>query len=208
MGPDAQPGSTAALGVVLAGGRGRRLGRPKATAPLAGRALVEHPLAALREAGLSAVVVAKPGTDLPAGAAEVWTEPAEPLHPLCGIVHALERAGRPLVVVGCDLPFVAPGLLRWLAERTEPLAVAAAGGRLHPLLARYDPALAPGLRAGLERRRALRDVVSELGPRLVDEAQLSRFGDPALLTFNVNTPDDLRRAERQCSAGRGRSASP
>ena len=199
---------TAALGAVMAGGRGRRLGRPTATAPLAGRPLVEHPLEALRESGLPAVVVAKPDTELPGGAAEVWREPAQPLHPLCGIVHALERAGGPVVVVGCDLPFVAAGLLRWLADRPEPLVVAASAGRLHPLLARYDPALAPALRGGLEGGRALREVVSELSPRVVDEPLLRRFGDPERLTFNVNTPGDLRRAERQCSAGRGRSGSP
>ena len=49
-----------ALGVVLAGGRGSRLGGAKPTAELAGRPLISYPLAALAEAGLDAAVVAKP----------------------------------------------------------------------------------------------------------------------------------------------------
>ena len=50
---------------VLAGGRGRRMGASKAAVPLAGEPLIARPLAAARAAGLDAVVVAKPDTELP-----------------------------------------------------------------------------------------------------------------------------------------------
>ena len=70
-----------ALGVVLAGGRGSRLGGAKPTAELAGRPLISYPLAALAEVGLEAVIVAKPDTDLPPLDVDVLTEPAEPVHP-------------------------------------------------------------------------------------------------------------------------------
>ena len=82
-----------ALVAVLAGGRSRRMGGPKAGLELGGRALVEWPLAAAREAGLEAVVVAKAATALPLLEVPVWTEPDEPSHPLTGLVCALERAG-------------------------------------------------------------------------------------------------------------------
>jgi len=89
---------------VLAGGRGRRLGGAKPTAELGGRPLIAWPLAAAREAGLEAVVVAKAATPLPSDLdVPVWTEPDEPVHPLAGLVHALERAdGRAVVAVACD----------------------------------------------------------------------------------------------------------
>ena len=82
------------------------MGAPKASVELAGEPLIERPLRAMREARLEAVVVAKPGTDLPPLDVPVWEEPEEPSHPLTGIVAALEQGGRPLVVCGCDLPFV------------------------------------------------------------------------------------------------------
>jgi hypothetical protein len=45
-----------------------------------------------------AVVVAKPGSPLPAPAVPVWLEPAEPVHPcLSASLTALERAERPVV---------------------------------------------------------------------------------------------------------------
>lgn len=187
-----------ALGAVLAGGRGSRLGRPKATAPLGGRALIGYPLAALTAAGVESVVVAKPDSSLPALGVEIWEEPAEPAHPLCGIVRALQ-GGRPVLVVGCDMPLITPAAVSWLAGLPGPLAIPRVGGRLHPLLGRYDPELAPALEDALRRQAPLQDAVMELRPRLLEEAELRRFGDPARLLFNVNTPEDLAEAQRLLS---------
>jgi molybdenum cofactor guanylyltransferase len=216
-----KPGEEGALGVVLAGGRGSRLGGAKPTADLAGRPLISYPLAALAEAGLEAVVVLKPGTDLggrplsretglkttaPDGAGQRTTaaegdvavlyEPAEPVHPLAGIVAALRQTGRPLVVIGCDFPFVPAALLRALADAPEPLVVPAPGGELQPLVARWTPVLLPALEDALAREEPLRRTVAALSPRLLDDAELAPFGDPARVFFNVNTPADLDAAAR------------
>ena len=63
------------LGAILAGGRGTRLGRPKATALLGGRPLLEYPLIALEAAGLETVVIAKRDTVLPPVAAPPGSSP-------------------------------------------------------------------------------------------------------------------------------------
>jgi molybdopterin-guanine dinucleotide biosynthesis protein A len=185
-----------ALGVVLAGGRGSRLGGAKPTAELAGRPLISYSLAALAEAGLEAVVVAKPDTDLPPLDVDVLTEPAEPVHPLAGIVAALRQTGRPIVVIGCDFPFVPAALLRALADAPEPLVVPAPGGELQPLVARWTPALLPAIEEALDREEPLRRTVAALSPRLLGDAELAPFGDSARVFFNVNTPADLDAAGR------------
>jgi len=188
--------STEAIGAVLAGGRGTRIGRPKATLDLGDRHLLEHPLAAFARAEIEAVVVAKRDTSLPPLRVEVWREPDEPAHPLCGIVTALERSdGRAVLVCGCDMPFVSPGLLTSLARRTERLVVPCAGGRLHPLLARYEPILLEPLRRSLHENRPLQESVAELEPSIIDESGLQELGDPELLLFNINEPADLQHAE-------------
>jgi molybdenum cofactor guanylyltransferase len=188
-----------ARGCVLAGGAGRRLGQPKATALVGERPLVSYPVEALARAGLRPAIVAKPGTPLPQLEVEVWREPAEPLHPLCGIVAALRRADAAAIVVcACDLPFVSAELVAWLAEVPDPLAVAAS----QPLLGRYSADLAAPLAEALARGRSVRSAVGALGARLVADEELRPFGDPALLVANVNTPADLERAEGLL-AGRG-----
>lgn len=182
-----------ALGAVLAGGRGSRLGGRKATVELAGRPLIDYPLAAIEATGLEAVVVTKPG-EAPESSVRVLEEPAEPRHPLCGIVAAL-RLGRPVVAVACDLPFVVPGLIELLAETREPLVVPTLDDRPQPLLGRYEPSLLPRLEEALMREEPLTRTVESLAPRLFAEEELTPFGDPRRLLFNVNDPDDLREAE-------------
>lgn len=186
-----------AMGAVLAGGRGSRIGGAKAVAELAGRPLIAYPVAAVAAAGLEAVVVAKRDSELPPLGCPTLHEPDAPRHPLCGIVAALRHARtRPLVVVGCDMPFADARLLAWLGSLRQPLAVASVAGFAQPLLARYDNALLPALEAALERDWSLRRTVESLAPRIVAEDELARFGDPRRLCFNVNTFADLERAER------------
>jgi molybdopterin-guanine dinucleotide biosynthesis protein A len=185
------------VGAVLAGGRGTRIGGAKALVELAGRPLISHALAAIEEAGLEPVVVAKGDSELPPLSCRVIREPTRPRHPLCGIVAALRDTGRrPLVVVGCDMPFVDAGLLAWFGSAVEPLVVASVGGRMQPLPARYDSVLLPVLEEALAGGWALRGTLESLGPRLIAEAELARFGDPRRLCFNVNARADLDRAAR------------
>jgi molybdopterin-guanine dinucleotide biosynthesis protein A len=175
------------LVAVLAGGRGRRMGAPKALAELGGAPLIERPLAAAAAAGLEAVVVAKADTELPALDVPVWREPAEPVHPLLGVVTALERAGGPVVAVAYDMPFLPPELLARLAAGPEAAVVA--DGRLEPFPARYEPDALPRLRAAIERGEAVRAALAALDPITIEVAD-------ARVLASVNTPEELAAAER------------
>jgi molybdopterin-guanine dinucleotide biosynthesis protein A len=184
-----------AIGVVLAGGASTRMGASKATVLLGGVPLAQRALAPLRAAGLEVAVVAKHGDPLPRLEAPLWTESRGERHPLAGILEALERAaGRAVLVCACDMPFVTVELVEHLAGFTDT-AVPEAGGRLHPLLARYDPATAGVLVAALETGAPLHAAVREAGATILPEKEIARFGDPERLLLNVNTPADLARAE-------------
>jgi molybdenum cofactor guanylyltransferase len=187
--------SESIVGVVLAGGASSRMGVSKATLELGGIPLAERALRPLRAAGLEVAVVAKEGDSLPPLDAPVWIEARPERHPLAGILAALERAGgRAVLVCACDMPFVTPAVVAHIAGQAGT-AVPEAGGRLHPLLARYDPAVAAVLREALATRAPLHDAVREAGAAIVPESEIARFGDPERLLFNVNTPADLTRAE-------------
>lgn len=190
-------GLSFAIGAVLAGGRGSRLGGAKATTELAGKPLIAYPITALAEAGMEPVVVAKRDSPLPPLPWRTVWEPEEPRHPLAGIVAALRKfPERPLVAVACDMPFLAPALLAHLAASPEPLALPELEGKLHPFPGRYDASLLSALEAALAASEPLRDALARLGPRRLGAEQLSQFGSPGQLLFNVNTPTDLDRACR------------
>ncbi len=179
-----------AVGVVLAGGVGRRIGGDKATVELGGRALVRYPIAALARVCDEVVVVAKRDTALPAlaGEADVWVESDVPRHPLAGIAHALRTAGgRPVLVLGCDMPCVPIALLAaLLAHARGAGAVARTDGIVQPLCACYTPLALPGIERFDPGARAT-DVVRALGVTLVD-------WEDADALCSVNAPEDLRHA--------------
>lgn len=185
--------SRAPIGVILAGGSGRRLGSAKAIAELCGRPLIDYPLQALQAALADVVVVAKASSELPSlSGATVWTEPSAPSHPLTGIVHALNRAeGRSVLVCAADMPFVTPALVTRIASTAPlgaPAVVPTCGGELQPLLALYLPAAAVALaRGAVDADRPLREEIAAIRPRLLEIDDRYAF-------FNVNTPEDLIRA--------------
>jgi molybdopterin-guanine dinucleotide biosynthesis protein A len=187
------------IGVVLAGGLGRRIGGAKAVVELRGTPLLLYPLRALQAVLAEVVVVAKRGNALPPlPGVPIWIEPPEPRHPLAGIVHALEAGGaasgieglgREILVSAGDLPFLEPGFVERLARADAHGAAAVvprAGGELQPLLARYSPAahapLAAALRA--DPLPPLSDVAAALNPCVLACDDESPF-------FDVDAPEDL-----------------
>jgi molybdopterin-guanine dinucleotide biosynthesis protein A len=182
---------TEPIGVVLAGGLGRRIGGAKATVELAGRPLLSYPLEALAAALPDVAIIAKPDTELPSlPGVTVWIEPQEPRHPLVGLIEALAlAAGRPVLVCAADLPFVTPELIAHLSEedpRGAPAVIAAHRTATQPLLGCYQPWAVGALRR-VEPSAPLREIVAAIRPRLFEVTE------PNLL-FNVNTPDDLLQA--------------
>jgi molybdopterin-guanine dinucleotide biosynthesis protein A len=183
------------IGAVLAGGTGSRIGRrSKPAALLAGRPLVSYPLGALAAVCDRVAVVCKRATKLPPlDGAERWDEPDEPLHPLTGIVHALETAGSPVLVCAADMPFVTSDACRTLLQAVgsrdgSPAVVATAGGVLQPVFGLYAPAALESLRAA-EPDAPLTATVEALDP--------VRVALPPALVRSVNTPEELAEAESQ-----------
>jgi len=171
-----------ALAAVLAGGRGRRMGgASKPCVELGGRPLVAWPVAAALAAGLDTVIVAKRSTPLPEAGVPVWHEPDEPTHPLAGVVAALERSGRPVLAIPCDMPFLRADLLARLAAGPEA-AVAGA-----PFPARFEPSALPTLRAAAAAGDPVRATLAALAPATI-------AAPDAHVLASLNSREDLAAA--------------
>jgi molybdopterin-guanine dinucleotide biosynthesis protein A len=98
------------------------------------------------------------------------------------------------------MPFVTPDLLRRLAaglDRCDAFLPASDSRRgMEPLCAAYGPACREPMAAAIARGD-LRAIgfhsAVDVGILPLDEVR--RFGDPAMLFLNVNTPEDRIRAE-------------
>ena len=85
-------------GVVLAGGRSSRMGRPKALLEWGGRTAVEHAVAVVREGvdGGPLCVVRAPGQELPALDALVAEDPVVFAGPLAALTEGLAALDGPV----------------------------------------------------------------------------------------------------------------
>lgn len=194
------------LGVVLAGGLGRRMGGgDKPTRVIGGRTMLEHVIERLGpqcdglvlNANGDPVRFARFG--LPVVADTIEDYPG----PLAGMLAALDWTAdnRPdvewVVSAAGDCPFLPRDLVARLqrARMTEgaDLAVAASGGQTHPVIGLWKVAL----------RDELRHALTNEGLRKIDR-WTSRYGlatvswpvEPVDPFFNANTVDDLAEAER------------
>jgi molybdopterin-guanine dinucleotide biosynthesis protein A len=129
---------------------------------------------------------------------------------LGGIYTAVIQAPAPVVCVAWDMPFVSESLVRVLAEgleRTDAVLPQSTGRRgVEPLCAAYGPAcgdaISESLAAGDLRAIGFHDRI-KLG--ILPLEQVRSLADPELLFFNVNTADDLARADQ---LWRQRASSP
>ena len=196
---------TGPLGVILAGGLSTRYGSPKALATVGGSRIVDRAAAAVGAAAEPVVAIANERAIAQAIGLPARADVHAGLGALGGIHSALRwaeeerRAG--ILVVACDMPFVAVPLLRRLVALAAAADVVApeSGGRrgIEPLCAFYATACLPAVEAAIARGDA-RVIAfhADVRVRTVPLDEVRAFGDPATLFLNVNTPEHRERAER------------
>jgi molybdopterin-guanine dinucleotide biosynthesis protein A len=198
-------------GVILAGGGASRYGgRAKGLERVGGERIIDRVARALAEATDKLLLVAnapEAATWLPGVRVAGDLRPGEGA--LGGLHAALAHAGTDIVLVAWDMPFVPATLLRELRARGEREGADAVlpesdGSRrgVEPLCAWYAARCLPAVEAALDSGdRRVVAFHANVDARRVPIEEVAAFGDPARLFGNVNTPDDLARAEQQVSAG-------
>lgn len=208
---------TDAAGFVLAGGQSRRMGRDKALLSFGGRPLIAHALDLLREACLPAAIA---GSDQAANSALATYAPIVPdpqpgLGPLAGICTALKAAStRFVVILPIDLPLLPTSLVAYLLHHARitgcAVTVPSVNGFAQTFPVVLERSALPALRAQLQSGKlgcfsAFQAAAESVGQHIavVPVEMLAQSGQiahpfglaPVRWFLNVNTPQDLGRAE-------------
>ncbi|RPJ89263.1 molybdenum cofactor guanylyltransferase [Achromobacter xylosoxidans] len=191
--------------MILAGGQGARMnGQDKGLVVLRGEPMVAHVARRLAPQVSRLIVSANRHLDLYARYGDVVRDGEADLGawqgPLLGIAAGLAAAQREawLVVAPCDTPFLPADLAARLVRAAEsanaPMAYAVADGQRHSACMALRTSLLPDLLAYL--RAGDRKVGLWQARTGAVEAC---FDDAPDAFMNVNTPDELARAERYAS---------
>jgi len=196
-------------GVLLAGGRSSRMGgREKALLGLGGQPMLQRVASRFCPQVTRTVINANgdparfAGFALPVVADSVEGQPGPLAGLLTGIAWAQREtpAARFIATAPADCPFLPRDLIARLMaallKAGSPCAIAATGGQRHPVAGLWRIELAAAAAGALARNmRALHrfadaqgSAIAEFSPARIGGADIDPF-------FNVNTPEDLQRAE-------------
>jgi molybdopterin-guanine dinucleotide biosynthesis protein A len=190
-------------GAIIAGGGATRFGgRPKGLEVVGGRRILDRLVDTIEEAlNTLPLLVAND-----ARAADwrpdlrVVPDVLPGYGTLSGLLTGIREAPAPVLCVAWDMPFLTADLLRALAEGLDAhdAYLPASGGRrgLEPLCAAYGPACGPAI----ERSIAAGDLRAigfhaHVRVGILSETAVRRCGVPERLFFNINTAEDLARAQ-------------
>ena len=187
-------------GVIQAGGKSTRMGgRPKALLELGGRRIIERVLDAVAPV-VDDVLVVTNTPDLYAFLRVPMVPDAWPEHgSLGGIFTGLAAAaGDAAFTVACDMPFLHPEVARLVVARAGEgdVVIPRVGEQLETMHAVYGKACLAPIEARLSAGR-LKIVGFFDSVRVVeiDEAEVARHRAPEVVFMNVNTPEELARAQ-------------
>jgi molybdopterin-guanine dinucleotide biosynthesis protein A len=189
-------------GIILVGGRSKRMGRDKAHLPLPGKERVTFVayLASLLTSQCSEVLlVARDATqaaDYALPHVHIVTDQVPDIGPLMGLYTGLSAMhASHALVTAVDMPFVQPAMVTFLLSQPldNALLVPIVNDIPQVLLAVYPraalPAIEERLQAGRRDPRSLLDVAKV---RYIEEAQLRKV-DAELRSFvNINTPEEWK----------------
>jgi len=199
------PAKSPVSAIMLAGGRGERLGRDKATLELGGRTLFQRVSDLLSELSADIIVVVRPDQQLDVPNARIVTDLEPYTGALAGIASGLAAARQAWsIVVACDMPFISLDLLRYLISLTpdQDVVVPQLDVGLEPLHALYHKRCLPELYQVLrEGRRRVVSFYGSLQVRYVGPAQMRAYDPTGRSFFNINTPEDLAQAEQWLREG-------
>ncbi|MBI2485968.1 MAG: molybdenum cofactor guanylyltransferase [Deltaproteobacteria bacterium] len=190
-------------GVVLAGGKSKRMGVDKRHVLFSGMTLLELSIKRLRTITEEALVVMGQKEDLDLKDVRFVLDLERERGPMVGLFSGLsEMRNFYGLVTPIDVPLLTTKFLNYLKENVigYDAVVPRWKGGIEPLIAVYSKNLLPSMKGCITKERdpAPHLFVQKLNlkVRFIKEEEISRFGNPEILFLNINTQEDLNKAKR------------
>ena len=195
--------------IVLAGGKGLRLGRDKVQETVGAENLLQRVLSQLVSFNRDIIIVTAGDKPLPPLNGYQRSRVVTDIYPgggaLGGVYTGLaESSSRYNLVVACDMPFLNQALLRYMVGLSAgfDLVVPRLGDLVEPLHAVYSKSCLVPMERMLKRDNLeVRGLFELVSVRYVESDEIDRFDPQRLSFFNVNTEADLEKARQMVMRG-------
>lgn len=192
---------------ILAGGKGTRLGGvEKSQLEICGLKIIDRLMSEFSEFNTVIVCRNEEQKRLFEGY-DCITDTIENFGPLAGIHSALDHFKDRVAVLACDMPFVKKEVVEVIygtaeSENIDVLMPIWSDGRIEPLLSAYSPSIIPEIERSFEmnERKILKPVFRCDNVAFYCAECLRKVDKNLVSFFNINTREDLRRAEEICSS--------
>ncbi len=192
-------------GLILTGGASTRMGRPKATLTLAGRPMWQHVAKVLAQFTDNILLVGSVGDFAPPPPYRLLPDKLPGWGPIGGLLTGLESSGTSHhIVVGVDYPFVRPKLLQLCLEKAQNVHAVCGRSELfiEPLVGYYHSACSSIIRLMIgEDENRMHKLIDRIPAVILSNEEFEHVDPDRLSQFNVNTSDDLKRAETMLEQG-------
>lgn len=187
-----------AAAIVLAGGKSTRMGSDKALIMVNEQRMLEATVKHLSKLFPKVLVSASDNTYEDIGV-PVVSDLYKASGPLGGIHAGLNYSDYYTnFFCACDMPFVDTNLARYMVESVKGFdaVVPKIGDYYQPLFAVYTKnCIEPIENRIMAGRNKISSLYEQIKTRFLELDELTKFGNPDTMFFNVNTPDDLQTAK-------------
>ena len=189
-----------ATAIILAGGKNTRIARNKAFIQLStGETILQHTMNILQEIFPEIIIVTNQKDAYLEFNVQVVEDLIKESGPLGGIFTGLcYSTFKHNFVVACDMPFTKPTLIKLLLEKSETydVVIPEIDGEVEPLFALYSKNCIPVMFEHLQKQNLkMREILGKLQVKRIGAEEIDRLDPEHLSFFNINTEEDLKRAE-------------
>ena len=201
--------SVSVTGVILAGGKSRRMGQNKALLPLGEASLIEHVIRHMRRVTDELLLITNAPAEYAHLGLPMYTDMIPDAGALGGIYTGLTHASHGVVLcVACDSPFLVPNLLTYLVSvldeydavmpytyKAPPSDNKDAPMTLQTLCAAYSKRCLPIIELMLQESELRVHALQERANILTLAPEIWKtYDSEGHSFFNVNTPEDFEKA--------------
>lgn len=186
-------------GIILAGGKSKRLGVNKAFIELGSKKLIERIYLKLEKIFNEIIIVTNSLNNFRNFQAKIVRDKVPGIGPLGAILWGLEAStSKYNFITGCDSPFIKNEIIQLLMKKINQADVTIPYLKkgYEPLLAIYSKNCLEAIKKSINSRDLrIISFFSEVKVKIISENEIREY-DPDLISFfNINSKTDLKRAQ-------------